>query len=56
MLIKIAALLLIAVTVLAMVGKLRPKMGRPLVQNAVKCPRCGVFLIGNGSHDCKGKA
>ncbi len=56
MLIKLALVLLIAVMILAMVGKLRTPKARPKLRNAVKCPDCGMFLIGNGNHDCKGRA
>ncbi len=55
MIIKLSILLLIVVMVLGMLGKLRPTLGRPKIQNAVKCPDCGVYLIGNGVHDCPGR-
>jgi hypothetical protein len=52
MLIKVATLFLIAMVILVLIGKWRTPDRRPKVENAVKCPDCGVYLIGNGTHKC----
>lgn len=55
MLVKAATLFLIAMVILALIGKWRTPDKKPKIENAVKCPECGVYLIGNGVHQCGGK-
>jgi len=53
MVIKVVVLFLVAMGVMAMFGKLRyPGQSRIA---AMKCPRCGKFLIGKSTCECKGK-
>lgn len=57
MVIKIVALFLVAMGVLAMFGKFRYP-GQKRVE-AMKCPHCGRFLLGKSTRkngcDCRGK-
>lgn len=47
---KIVALFLVAIAVLAMIGKLRFP-GQSRLETA-KCPRCGRYRIGKGPCSC----
>jgi uncharacterized OB-fold protein len=53
MVIKIVALFLVAMAVLAMFGKLRYP-GQQRIE-AMKCPRCGRYKLGKSPCDCKGR-
>lgn len=53
MLVKIVALFLVFIAVMAMFGRLRyPGQDR---LRAAKCPRCGRYRIGRKSCDCERK-
>jgi hypothetical protein len=54
MLMKVMALFLVGMAVLAMFGKLRYPGQKQL--RALKCPRCGRYRLGKGSCSCGHKA
>lgn len=58
--VKVVSLFLIAMIVLAMLGRLKmPKIGlrkgRPKVAEARKCPDCGNYVLTGADCGCKSK-
>jgi hypothetical protein len=58
--VKVVTFFLIGILILAMFGKLRlPKLPNPLrkrgVETAVKCKKCGAYIVGKGPCACEKK-
>jgi len=52
MLVKIVTVFLVFIAILAMFGKLRLLLPKPMRQVGLKCPVCGRHRIGKGACPC----